>query len=66
MDYVGNGVANQYWEFKKPARTIATNSQPDERVRFITDKYVRKIYANPKIMNPVTIFMKNREKGILE
>ncbi|KAL4487510.1 hypothetical protein ABPG72_007030 [Tetrahymena utriculariae] len=66
MDYVGNAIANSYWEFKKPPRRITFNAQPDERVRFVTEKYVRKLYCNPKAINPVTVFLKNREKGILE
>lgn len=48
MDHVGNEIANSYWEFKIPSRKIAFNAQPDERVRFVTDKYMRKLYANPK------------------
>lgn len=66
MDYIGNGIANQYWEFKKPTRRIAYNANPDERVRFVQEKYMRKLYTNPKAVNPVITFMKNRDKGILE
>jgi len=44
MDHVGNS----YWEFKKPAKRITFNATPEERVRFVNDKYIRKMYANPK------------------
>lgn len=66
MDHVGNEIANSYWEFKKPQRQLAANSDPEERVRFVTDKYVRKQYANPKSQNPVLTFLQKRDKGILE
>lgn len=66
MDHVGNEIANSYWEYKKPTRTLAPNSSSDDRVRFVTEKYIRKLYSNPKSQNPVITFLQQREKGILE
>lgn len=66
MDYVGNAISNLYFEFKKPTRILTANSSPDDRIRFVTDKYVKLLYANPKSQNPVLTFLTKREKGILE
>jgi len=66
MDHVGNEIANSYWEFKKPTKRIAFNALPEERVRFVNDKYIRKMYSNPKSQNPVLTFIQRREMGILE
>lgn len=66
MDHVGNEIANSYWEFKSPTKSIAMNAGSDDRIRFVTDKYIRKLYANPKSQNPVITFLQSRDRGILE
>eukprot|EP00826_Nyctotherus_ovalis_P015012 TRINITY_DN14230_c0_g1_i10.p1 TRINITY_DN14230_c0_g1~~TRINITY_DN14230_c0_g1_i10.p1 ORF type:complete len:251 (+),score=15.88 TRINITY_DN14230_c0_g1_i10:340-1092(+) len=58
---VDNVVANQYWEWKLPAGfKKPLETEPNEVVRrFITDKYIKKYYANGNKLDPVKEYLTN-------
>ena len=53
MDYIGNEIANTYWEYKKPVKKMPNNPSPEDRIKFAIEKYVKKLYTDPKGCNPV-------------
>ena len=45
---VGNRLSNQIWEAKlDPSQKAHPQATRDQRLRFITDKYVERLYVNP-------------------
>jgi len=66
MSYVGNKLANDYYEYKLPHdfRRITINTGPEECSRFVKDKYIKKIFSPPNYPTPVEEFHQNKEKGM--
>ena len=45
---IGNRLSNQIWEARlDPTLKLSANATRDQRLRFITDKYVEKLYVTP-------------------
>jgi len=66
MSYVGNKLANDYYEYKLPHnfRRITMNTTPEDCFRFVKDKYIKKNFAPPNYPTPVEEFLQNKEKGL--
>ena len=66
MDNIGNGIANNYWEenlensYSKPD----ANSTQNELVRFIQDKYVKRIFCTADKLDPVSKYLDCKKNGI--
>ena len=66
MQSIGNERANLYWEgdrtnggFSKPS----SSATPQQRKSFIKDKYVKKLWADAAVGNPVDLFIKAQQSG---
>jgi len=45
-------------------KKLDESSSPQQCMRFIQDKYVKRCYAPPNYPDPVKEFLENKEKGI--
>lgn len=55
MDNIGNKLSNDYWEYKMPKnyRKPTEDSSPNEVEKFVTDKYIRKLFVPDNFKDPV-------------
>lgn len=67
MQSIGNDRANQYWEGKNNTTGFSKPSgsaNATQRKSFIKEKYVKKVWADPVVGNPVELYHKALEKGV--
>lgn len=55
-------IANSYWEAKLPPDFVRPNenTSTNELLFYIKNKYVKKLYVNPNVENPVTLILEGR------
>lgn len=59
MELIGNGVANAYWEFTLDNGRSRQLLRDDERMNFIRQKYITKMWAKSSTSDPVSVLIKN-------
>lgn len=66
MEKIGNKVANDFWEYKMPVgyRKPTVSSTQFELEKFVQEKYMKRAFAPPDFIDPVTEFLEARKNGV--
>jgi hypothetical protein len=59
MELIGNGIANSYWEFSLNNGRSRQLLRDEERMNFIRQKYITKMWAKTSTPDPVSELVKN-------
>jgi hypothetical protein len=59
MEITGNGIANAFWEFSMDSGRARQTLRDDERMNFIRQKYITKMWAKANSPDPVSVLTKN-------
>jgi len=65
MEKIGNKIANEYWEYKMPIgyKKPDVGSSQTELDRFIQEKYMKRSFAPPKFIDPVSEYLDAKKNG---